>query len=112
MGPGRSNGRTSRTRLLWSRSMLHRYEPRYYPHMRAIVRSTLRAWARTCRAPGYLYQIVDRWGGACATWPVSTRLPGGSSITCNLTDHVQRQIFFFGAYEPIDSYLFWLLLEP
>jgi FkbM family methyltransferase len=80
--------------------------------MRAIVRTTLRAWARTCRAPGYLYQVVDRWGGACATRPVSTRLPGGSSITCNLNDHVQRQIFFFGAYEPIDSYLFWLLLEP
>lgn len=80
--------------------------------MRAIVRATLRAWARTCRAPGYLYQVVDRWGGTCATRPVSTRLPGGSSIICNLTDHVQRQIFFFGAYEPIDSYLFWLLLEP
>jgi FkbM family methyltransferase len=31
---------------------------------------------------------------------------------CDLHEHIQRQIYFFGAYSPIESYLFHRLLQP
>jgi FkbM family methyltransferase len=76
------------------------------------VRGSLRAWARTGRAPGYLHQVVDRYGYLLARRPMATRIPGGATIKCDLSDHVQQRIYFFGLYELIDSYLFWNLIEP
>lgn len=80
--------------------------------MRAVVRGSLRAWARTCRAPGYLYQVIDRYGYLLANRPMATRIPGGSTISCDLSDHVQQRIYFLGLYEEILSYVFWNLIEP
>ncbi len=80
--------------------------------MQAIAREALRAWARTCRAPGYLHQVVDRYGSLLANGPMPTRIPGGATINCDLADHVQQRIYFFGVYEAISSYLFWSLIEP
>jgi FkbM family methyltransferase len=72
----------------------------------------LRCWAKTCRAPGYLYYVVDRWGARFGTKPLYSRIPGGCRLSCDLTDEVQRQIYFFGVYEPIHAYLFYQLLQP
>lgn len=33
-------------------------------------------------------------------------------MKCDLRDHIQRQIYFRAAYEPIETYLFELLLRP
>jgi FkbM family methyltransferase len=33
-------------------------------------------------------------------------------MSCDVRDHIQRQIYFFGAYEPIEAYLFELLMQP
>jgi FkbM family methyltransferase len=33
-------------------------------------------------------------------------LPNGLRVECDLRDHVQRHIYFMGAYEPIESHLF------
>ena len=41
-----------------------------------------------------------------------TRIPGGSTVICDLSDHVQQRIYFLGLYEAIDAYLFWRLIEP
>ena len=72
----------------------------------------LRRWARTQRAPGYLYQLVEKMGPRFSSRLYQTRIPGGYLMNCNLRDHVQRQIYFFGAYEPVHSFLFTQLLKP
>jgi len=41
-----------------------------------------------------------------------SRLPDGSLIECDLRDHVERQMYFLGAYEPIEAYLFTRLVRP
>jgi len=43
--------------------------------------------------------------------PLPARLPNGCRVECDLRDHVQRHIFFQGAYEPIESYLFTRLVR-
>ena len=44
--------------------------------------------------------------------PIRSRLVDGSWVTCYLDEHIQRHIYFFGAYEPIEAYLFQALLQP
>jgi FkbM family methyltransferase len=41
-----------------------------------------------------------------------TKLVNGCCIKCNLRDHVQRQIYFIGIYEPIECYIFVHLIKP
>lgn len=78
-----------------------------------LMRSALLAWGRTDRAPGYRYQLLDKHGAKLAAKELlPARLPNGCAMMCDLRDHVQRQIWFNGAYEPIETYLFSQLLEP
>ena len=63
-------------------------------------------------APGYLHQIVDKYAGQLHTKSLPRKIRGESSITCDLRDHVQSRIYFFGAYEPIEAYLFCKLIRP
>jgi len=79
--------------------------------IRAPLRALLRVWARYPKAPGYLYQIVERWGERLSVEPLQGRLFNGAMMWCDLADHVQRQIYFRGAYEPIESYLVRNLLQ-
>ncbi|MBX6313071.1 MAG: FkbM family methyltransferase [Isosphaeraceae bacterium] len=78
----------------------------------ALGRSALRAWGRTLVKPSYYYIAVERFGAALADRPLIARLPNGCRIPCDLRDEVQRQIWFLGAYEPVDSSLFVKLLRP
>jgi FkbM family methyltransferase len=80
--------------------------------MRSLTRVLLRAWGRTRIAPGHLYQAVELWGRHLADKPVFCHLFNGCEVYCDLHEHIQRQIYFFGAYEPIEAYLFHRLLEP
>lgn len=80
---------------------------------RAAGRYACRGWADTCYAPGYFYQVMERCGPSLAEpHRLRRRLPDGSSVDCDLRDHVQRHIYFLGAYEPIEAYLFWRLARP
>lgn len=56
--------------------------------------------------------VVERWGRFLATGPLECRLFNGCRVVCDLREHIQRQLFFFGAYEPVESYLFQRLLAP
>ncbi len=80
--------------------------------LRLTIRSLLRTWSRFPKAPGYLYQIVERWGARLGVEPLECRLFNGVKIRCDLGDQIQRQIYFFGAYEPIEAYLLTHLLRP
>ncbi|XXF78591.1 FkbM family methyltransferase [Myxococcaceae bacterium GXIMD 01537] len=76
-------------------------------------RLLLRAWARTGRANGWCYQAVERYGARLSPrGPVWARLNNGCVIRCDLGDHVQQQIYFFGAYEPPEAFVFARLLRP
>jgi FkbM family methyltransferase len=77
-----------------------------------LAHSVLWNWGRFSVAPGYRYQLIERLGGYLDRGPLKTRLFNGCDVVCRLGDHIQRQIYFFGAYEPIESFLFQRLLAP
>src|SRR5215831_10836434 len=77
-----------------------------------LIRFFLRIWSKYPKAPGYFSRVVERWGGRLAEKTLEGRLFNGMLMSCNIKDHIQRQIYFRGAYEPIETYLFWLLLRP
>lgn len=77
------------------------------------LRRMLRTWSATGWLPGYQYQIMQRWGARLSDGDsVSATLPNGCVMQCDLRDEVQRQIYFLGAYEPIEAFLFSHLLQP
>src|SRR5438445_13396629 len=80
--------------------------------LRPPIRFLLRAVSRYPKAPGYLYQIVERCGARLAVQPLECQLFNGMKMTCDLADQIQRQIYFVGAYEPIEVYLLRYLLRP
>ncbi len=77
------------------------------------LRELVRAWARTGVLPGYCYQAMEWYGSLLTTRvPLASRLPDGSRVECDLCDHVQRHMFFLGAYEPVEAFLFTRLIQP
>lgn len=77
----------------------------------AITQTPLRLWARTGRAIGYHYMAVEQLAPKHSRI-VRTRLPNGCVMECDLAEHVERQIYFQGVYEPIESQFFVSLIEP
>jgi FkbM family methyltransferase len=69
-------------------------------------------WGKVGKAPGYRYQAIDRWGHLLHEVGLRKRLKHQIWMDCDLRDHVQRQLYFYGAYEPIDAYLFCSMLKP
>jgi FkbM family methyltransferase len=81
--------------------------------IRPIARRTLMSWGRVGRAQGLRYQAIERWGGRLASsGRLQRRLPNGCRVHCDLRDEVQRQIYFWGCYEPVEAFLFSRLLRP
>ena len=76
----------------------------------ALLRSFFLLWARWGRASGILYQAIDRSSKYFSHTLRRRVLYNGIKIDCDLRDHVQQQIYFFGAYEPIESSLFLSLM--
>lgn len=73
----------------------------------------LRHWAHTDKAPGYLYAFCDRYGKYLYNGQLQNGyLPNGCQIPCDVRDHVQRQIWLYGVYEPVEAYLFQHFLKP
>lgn len=78
-----------------------------------LVRPAFVLWAKTCIAHGWLYaRIQERTGKFFRNKTYTRTLFNKVKINCDLNDHVQQQIYFFGAYEPIESSLFFDLLSP
>ncbi len=80
--------------------------------IRNFTRKSLQQWAKTGRAPGYLHQVVDRYSPHLSAPNLVRRVYQNKKIACNLSDHVQSRIYFFGAYEPIEAFLFTSLIKP
>ncbi len=81
--------------------------------LRPFARSALRVWSRTGFRHGWFYRAMEAYGpGLAEARPLPAQLPTGQTIPCDLRDHVQRHIYFQGAYEPIEAYVFHLLLRP
>lgn len=80
--------------------------------MKSLARSLLRAWARVGKAPGLYCQAFEKFGPALSDGLLETRLPNGCVMQCDLTDEVQRFIYFVGTYEPVESRVFCRLLRP
>ncbi|HVB79345.1 MAG TPA: FkbM family methyltransferase [Candidatus Binataceae bacterium] len=78
----------------------------------AVCRALLSVWARTERAPGWRYHVVEKWGQLLGTRPLMGRLPNGCCVLCDLRDVVQRQIYFWGVFEPCEAWLFTQLVKP
>jgi FkbM family methyltransferase len=70
-----------------------------------------RFWARSGLALGWLYQAIDKYAYVFKNNKRVTQILGDTNIDCDLQDHIQRQIYFFGAYEPIESFLLQNILE-
>jgi len=75
-------------------------------------RALLNLWARIDRAPGWRFHIVERLGDRLSTRPIPGRLPNGCRVLCDLRDVVQRQIYFWGVFEPCEAWLFTKLIKP
>jgi FkbM family methyltransferase len=75
-----------------------------------LYRSALKAWAKIGIAPGYLYQVVDKSHDNSGNIK-QAKVVGGNIVNCDLRDHVQKQIYFFGCYEPIENYLLSQLVK-
>jgi FkbM family methyltransferase len=80
--------------------------------LRPAARWFLRAWTRSGILSGYSYQAVEGYGWRLANGPIACRLADGSQVACRLDEHIQRHMYFFQAYEPIEAYLFRVLLRP
>ncbi len=79
--------------------------------IQAAARTLIRRWARTGRKASRLFRLIERWGPRLATGPLETTLPNGCRVSCDLHEFVQRQVYFMGAFEPVESYLFTRLLR-
>ena len=76
-------------------------------------RRLLDIWGFLGIAPGLRYKMFEKFGQDFASCsPLPAFLPNNCRIDCNLQDHVQRQIYFLGVYEPVEAYLFTQLLKP
>jgi len=81
--------------------------------VRASARGLLHAWGRMGRAPGWHYQVMERWGPLLAEpGGLPATLPNRKRMACDLTDHVERHIYFLGQYEPVEAFLLTRLLKP
>ena len=77
------------------------------------IRAGFKLWRSWGRAPGWYYQAVDKWGGLAATRePLVVTLFNGRQMLCDLRDHVERQVYFIGLYEPIEVFVLMRLLRP
>ena len=81
--------------------------------IKAMARAALRAWGRVDMALGLQYQVIEKYGPRLSgSKSLSAKLPNGCRVNCDLRDEVQRQMWFYGAYEPVEAYLFKQLLSP
>lgn len=76
-------------------------------------RAIFGCWKQTGIASGWYYLSFEQWGSKFSPDElIPARLNNGCHVDCDLADHVQRQMFYWGLYEPVEAYLFVHLLKP
>jgi FkbM family methyltransferase len=70
-----------------------------------LIRNIAILWAKSDKASGWLYLLLEKHGHHFPQQKRVRQLYNGLKIECDLRDHVQQQIYFFGIYEPIETYL-------
>ena len=79
------------------------------PH--AMLRRLMLAWGRSGRAPGWYFQVIERWGGLASDGSQTRRLVNGCEVRCDLRQYIDRHIFFVGLHEPVELYLMMQMLR-
>ena len=81
--------------------------------MNSLFQFLFKIWGRSGLLPGYRYALVERFGTMFAPVKLfNAVLPNGMVVSCDLFDHVQRQIYYWGVYEPVESWIFTNLVKP
>ncbi|MGZ3710862.1 MAG: FkbM family methyltransferase, partial [Bdellovibrionota bacterium] len=80
--------------------------------LNAAVRRIFTSWAKTGKAPGLLYSQIEKRAKTFGHEKRLRRLADGLVMECDLRDHIQQQIYFFGAYEPVEINLLLSLIQP
>lgn len=71
----------------------------------------LKLWIKSKKALGWAMAAQDRCSKFFPRKKMSKKIFGLYSINLDLREHVQRRIFFFGAYEAVESYLLLKILN-
>lgn len=69
-------------------------------------------WSKTGLAPGIFHKQLDSLLPRLKNITKLRKIKGDNVIACRLSDHIQGRIYFMGAYEPIETYVFTNLIEP
>jgi FkbM family methyltransferase len=81
--------------------------------LKSMGRTLLRTYVRTSPVRRGKYTLIEKIGKHFATRQLlKTSLPDGSIMMVDIGEHVQRQIYFFGAYELSTVSLFRRLAKP
>jgi Protein-L-isoaspartate(D-aspartate) O-methyltransferase (PCMT) len=72
----------------------------------------LKSWGYSRVAPGWCVQVVDKYRNLFDERLQPARLRASLQMECDLRDHVQSRIFFFGLYEPVECYVVSKFLRP
>ena len=81
--------------------------------MNSLFQFLFKIWGRSGLLPGYRYALIERFGTLFAPVKLfNAVLPNGMVVSCDLFDHVQRQIYYWGVYEPVESWIFTNLVKP
>jgi FkbM family methyltransferase len=75
-------------------------------------RLLLRVWAATAVAPGNCYQAINRYGRRYSGVARRSHLFTGPQMLCDLSDEIQRLVYFYGAFELIECHLLSRLAKP
>jgi len=54
--------------------------------------------------------MVERWGAALGEGQLDCELFNGAKMSCDLAHYIERQIYYFGAFEIVEAYLFRAML--
>lgn len=81
--------------------------------LRGAGRGLLRAIGGTERVTRYVSRVYDVFGADRRNEvPVQGSLPDGSTVLCDLSDYIQRQIWFWGAFDLAEAFVFSRLVRP
>jgi FkbM family methyltransferase len=81
--------------------------------LRGAGRGLLRAAGGSEQATRYVSRIYDILGAQrVAGPPIEGSLPDGSRVLCDLSDYIQRQMWFWGAFDLSEAFVYSRLARP
>lgn len=81
--------------------------------MHSLYQYLVKLWGKSGWLPGYRYAVIERFAARLSPDNLfDAVLPNGLIVACDLRDHVQRHIYHWGVYEPVESWIFTQLIKP